>query len=110
MKKHFTEVEKLGIKIVDFGGHSEYHACLSLFIDSDGVFVICVDSNVFTEENAEDKYHSLVGTYIELISGTSSRSNNLPKVQKVATKVTEPVKSFLSKQRCTLLPCRPNPP
>ena len=65
---------------------------VSLFIDSDGVFVICVDSNVFTEENAEDHYLSLVGTYIELISGTSGRSDNLPKVQIVATKV-DPHKS-----------------
>ena len=81
------ETQKLGIKMIDFGGHTEYHSCASLFIDSDGVFVICADSTEFTEENAEDKYLSLIGTYIELISGKSDRSGNLPKVQIVATKV-----------------------
>ena len=82
-----TELEDLDIKMVDFGGHSEYYSCSSLFIDSHGVFVICVDSNAFDDVTIKDRFFSLVGSYIDLISETSCSPGISPKILLVATKV-----------------------
>ena len=83
-----SKLPNLDLKVVDFGGHTEYYTSMSLFTDSNGLFVICINSREFLAENAEAKYLSLVGTYIDLVSESSFNSEESPKLLIVATKVT----------------------
>ena len=78
--------KQLKLQLLDFGGQHEYRSCLSLFMSSSGVILICFDSSKLTTENAEEQYYSSVGSYIDFLRETAIGSKIQPKIMLVATK------------------------
>jgi len=73
----------------DFGGHTEYFAALSLFSASlNPTVLVCYDSTkVASTEEADMKYHNIIGSYINLVQSHCLRNGGEPKLIVVATKV-----------------------
>ena len=74
------------IKLFDMGGHTEYYACSSIFFSTSGLFLICFDSSLLKQIHVGDAYYRGVGTFVDLISQTSARSEIKLKIALVATK------------------------
>ena len=54
----------------DFGGHSEYVSCSTLFMKKKGIFLICFDVNKLVQvaNPIASVYHSAIGTYFEIVT------------------------------------------
>ena len=86
--------KNINIRLVDMGGHQEYYACSSLFFSTSGLFLICFDSLLLQKiDDLDDEYYGAVGTFVNLVSQTSSRSGMKLKIALVATK-NETTKQF----------------
>ena len=84
---HGSETKRLKLRLIDFGGHTEYFTCSSLFMISSGVFLICFDGCLLLSKNIGDHYYSWVGCYIDLINDVSIGSNIKPKIMLAVTKL-----------------------
>ena len=79
--------KNINIRLVDMGGHQEYYACSSLFFSTSGLFLICFDSWLLQKiEDKGNNYYGTVGTFVDLVSQTSSISGMKLKIALVATK------------------------
>ena len=96
--------KKINIRLVDMGGHQEYYACSSLFFSTSGLFLICFDSLLLQKmENNGDDYYGAVGTFVDLVSQTSSISGMKLKIALVATKTEVSKQTQNLKESCMKL-------
>ena len=82
---HPTE-KSIKIRLIDMGGHQEYYCCSSLFFSTSGLFLICFKSILLASiKDTDDDYYGNVGTFVDLVSQTSSKSGMKLKIALVAT-------------------------
>ena len=85
-------VEGIKTTFVDFGGHSEYVSCSSVFLKEKGIFLICFPKSKFAdadEATFEKTFFPSIGTYLEL----ALEKCDEPMFFLVATKADEAEKS-----------------
>ena len=62
------DLKHLQISFIDFGGHTEYVACSTLFMKEKGIFFVCFDAHRFLSSSVKDRYFPAIGTYLELVA------------------------------------------
>ena len=66
--------QSMKIRIVDMGGHQEYYASSSLFFSTSGLFLVCFKSSLLERlDDLGDEYYGHLGTFVDLVSQTSTR-------------------------------------
>ena len=94
-------IDKCLFKIYDIGGHQEYTNTSQLFLQRNGIALICFDSLLLNSlADSEAKFYSQVGTYIDLLC---QKENKGLKVALVATKVDQEADEDKKKQFSAIL-------
>jgi GTPase SAR1 family protein len=71
-----TAQKNMTVNFLDFGGHTEYSSCVSLFMKDKGAYIVCVDACKLLADYErfdacklkQEPYFPAIGTYLELIT------------------------------------------